>query len=117
MPETDAPGLDAASTTYAEGDQCIVCRHWWWDDGKWHSLVPKLYADTPELGRDVICPQAACQKVTGASDAAPSTDAKILEAKDRIARVVVALSDGSRPAVERLAREALDLLNQVKVVA
>ena len=45
---------------------------------------------------------------------AQADEFKILEAKDRIARVVLALGDGSRPAVERLAREALDLLNQVK---
>ena len=47
--------------------------------------------------------------------AARDQDARLVgEAKDRIARVVVALQDDSRPALERLAHEALDLLNQVK---
>lgn len=39
----------------------------------------------------------------------------ILQARDRITRVVVALQDGSRPALERLAHEALEALDRLHV--
>jgi hypothetical protein len=41
---------------FSEGDRCIICLHWWWDDGKWHSLVPKPWLDHEEEVNEVVCP-------------------------------------------------------------
>jgi hypothetical protein len=51
--------VSTAIESYQEGDRCTVCRYWWWDDNCWHSLVPILYHDTPELAVPVVCPRCA----------------------------------------------------------
>lgn len=46
------------------------------------------------------------------TSAAATNAERLLEAKDRVARIAVATHD--RPAIQRLAREALELLHRVK---
>lgn len=44
---------------YFEGDLCMECGHWFWNDGHWHSLVPITYADNITLARLTLCPTHA----------------------------------------------------------
>jgi hypothetical protein len=46
----------ASIRAYSEGDRCEVCAYYYWDDGHWHSLVPILFADTPDEVHLVMCP-------------------------------------------------------------
>lgn len=46
---------------FFEGDRCLLCHHWWWDDhgvngGEgWHSLVPIIYAGREDSAHWVTC--------------------------------------------------------------
>jgi len=86
---------------------------WPWE-GRWYKRTP--HDRRRELVKAGALIAAEIDRLQRAEHpAAQDQDARLISgAKDRIARVVVALQDGSRPAVERLAHEALDLLNQVK---
>lgn len=48
-----ASGQTPTEQTRREGDRCSRCGYWWWNDGKWHSLVPKLYAGIEDEARSI----------------------------------------------------------------
>ncbi len=51
---------ETAPSDWREGDRCESCGHWWWEDGKWHSLTPKSVLGNPLAHtRDGACPSCA----------------------------------------------------------
>lgn len=46
---------DSASL-FSFGNRCDMCLYWWWDDGHWHSLVPRSYVGIEDAAVLTRCP-------------------------------------------------------------
>lgn len=48
---------------FREGDRCTGCGCWYWNDDRWHTLVPKMWAHREHTARPVQC--GLCRETEG----------------------------------------------------